>query len=71
MYKEEVIKHYGTIVKVAEILNISPAAISQWKKIIPEKQAYRLQRLSNNSLIVDPKLYLPNSRKSKNSKNAH
>lgn len=57
MYKKEVLRHYGTLVKLAEILNISPSAISQWKEIIPERQAYRIQRLSNNALTVNPELY--------------
>lgn len=57
MYKKDVLNYYGTLVKVAEILKISPSAISQWKKIIPERQAYRLQRLSDNALTVNPELY--------------
>lgn len=57
MYKEDVLNYYGTLVKLAEVLKISPSAISQWKKIIPEKQAYKLQRISNNALIVNPELY--------------
>lgn len=57
MYKIDVINYYGTLVKLAEVLKISPSAIIQWKEIIPERQAYRIQRLSNNALVVDPKLY--------------
>lgn len=57
MYKKDVLNYYGTLVKLAEILKISPSAISQWKDIIPERQAYRLQRLSNNALTVNPGLY--------------
>ncbi|MDK4684351.1 Cro/CI family transcriptional regulator [Kingella negevensis] len=57
MYKEDVLNYYGTLVKLAEVLKISPSAISQWKEIIPEKQAYKLQRISNNALIVNPELY--------------
>lgn len=57
MYKKDVLNYYGTLVKLAEILKISPSAISQWKDIIPERQAYRLQRLSNNVLTVNPELY--------------
>ncbi|MDK4527035.1 Cro/CI family transcriptional regulator [Kingella kingae] len=57
MYKKDVLNYYGTLVKLAEILKISPSAISQWKDIIPERQAYRLQRLSNNALTVNPELY--------------
>ena len=57
MYKADVINYYGTLVKLAEVLKISPAAISQWKDIIPERQAYRLERLTNHELVVNPELY--------------
>lgn len=57
MYKRDVLSHYGTLVELAKILNISPSAISQWKEIIPERQAYRIQRLSGNVLTVNPELY--------------
>ncbi|CWN76539.1 TPA: Cro/CI family transcriptional regulator [Neisseria meningitidis] len=57
MYKKDVINYYGTLVKLAEVLKISPSAISQWKDIIPERQAYRLERLTNQELVVNPKLY--------------
>lgn len=57
MYKDDVIKFYGTRVALAEALGISPAAISQWSDIIPERQAYRLQRLTGNTLKVNPIIY--------------
>lgn len=57
MYKEDVLNYHGTLVKLAEVLKISPSAISQWKEIIPERQAYRLQHISNNALIVNTELY--------------
>lgn len=57
MYKKDVLNHYGTAVRLAKILKISPSAISQWRDIIPERQAYKIQRLSNNALVVNPLLY--------------
>lgn len=41
MYKKDVIDHFGTQRAVAKALGISDAAVSQWKEVIPEKDAYR------------------------------
>ena len=41
---------------------ISPAAVSQWGEIIPEKNAYRLQEFTNGKLKVDSSLYRKNNR---------
>ncbi|MCV5274069.1 Cro/CI family transcriptional regulator, partial [Escherichia coli] len=43
MYKKDVIDHFGTQRAVAKALGISDAAVSQWKEVIPEKDAYRLE----------------------------
>lgn len=43
MYKKDVIDHFGTQRAVAKALGISDAAVSQWKEVIPEKDAYALQ----------------------------
>ncbi len=39
MYKKDVIDHFGTQRAVAKALGISDAAVSQWKEVIPEKEA--------------------------------
>ncbi|HDR1207050.1 TPA: hypothetical protein QB282_000678 [Pasteurella multocida] len=47
--------------EVAKVLRISVAAISQWGDVIPEKNAYRLQAITNNQLEVDERLYRPST----------
>lgn len=57
MFKDDVIKFFGNSRKLARVLNISPSAISQWGKVIPEKNAYKLQYLTKGKLKVDSDLY--------------
>lgn len=57
MLKEEVIKHFGKAKSVCEVLNLSSGSVSQWGKVIPETQAFRLERLTNGALKYDPSLY--------------
>ncbi|MFC1121864.1 Cro/CI family transcriptional regulator [Pasteurella multocida] len=57
MLKEDVIKYFGTMAKLAKALNISVPAISQWGEVIPEKNAYKLQEITNRALVVDSTLY--------------
>lgn len=45
MYKKDVIDHFGTQRAVAKALGISDAAVSQWKEVIPEKDAYPRDRV--------------------------
>ena len=53
MLKSDVKKYYGSFVKAAQALGVSPSAISQWGDVIPEKQAYRLENLTQGKLSVD------------------
>lgn len=57
MFKDDVIKFFGNSRKLARVLNMSPSAISQWGKVIPEKNAYKLQYLTKGKLKVDSDLY--------------
>ncbi|XWY20212.1 Cro/CI family transcriptional regulator [Bisgaard Taxon 45] len=57
MYKKDVLAHFERISEVAKVLGISVAAISQWGDVIPEKNAYRLQAITNNQLKIDERLY--------------
>ena len=59
MYKKDVLAHFEKMSEVAKVLGISVAAISQWGEVIPEKNAYRLQAITNNQLQVDESLYRP------------
>ena len=60
MLKTDVKKYYGSFVKAARALGISLAAIYQWNDIIPEKQAYRLEKITKGQLRVNRDLYEQN-----------
>ncbi|MDO1509499.1 MULTISPECIES: Cro/CI family transcriptional regulator [Neisseria] len=57
MLTKDVIDFYGTKIAVARALGISPSAVTQWKEIVPEKQAYRIQRMTGGKLKINPRLY--------------
>lgn len=57
MLKKTVLDYFKHKKKIASVLKLSPSAVSQWGQIIPEKNAYRIQDLTNGELKVDPKLY--------------
>jgi hypothetical protein len=57
MYKKDVISFFGQQVKVAEYLGIYKAAVSAWPEVIPEKNALKLEKLTNGHLKYDPKFY--------------
>lgn len=58
MWKTEVFNYYGSWSAVARVLFITPAAVTQWPALIPEKHAYRLEKLTQGQLKVDPMLYI-------------
>ncbi|ENG36819.1 regulatory protein cro [Escherichia coli P0305260.9] len=57
MYKKDVIDHFGTQRAVAKALGISDAAVSQWKEVIPEKDAYRLEVVTAGALKYQERAY--------------
>lgn len=57
MYKKDVIDHFGTQRAVAKALGISDAAVSQWKEVIPEKDAYRLEAVTAGVLKYQESAY--------------
>ncbi|HGM5304522.1 TPA: Cro/CI family transcriptional regulator [Serratia marcescens] len=57
MLKEKVVSHFGSIIAVAERLGISHSAVSQWGKVIPEKNALRLHQITNGELKYEESLY--------------
>ncbi|USH01106.1 Cro/Cl family transcriptional regulator [Grimontia kaedaensis] len=57
MLKQDVINHFGRQRLIADTLRISQAAVSRWGDIIPEKQALRLEYLTQGALVYDPTLY--------------
>lgn len=59
MRKQDVIAHFGSGRAVAKALGISDSAVSQWKELIPEKDAYRIQVLTEEKLKYVPEEYRP------------
>jgi len=57
MLKYDCITHFGTQAALAKELNISSPAISVWGSVIPEKQAFRLQRITDGVLAYDEAHY--------------
>ncbi|PSW14761.1 hypothetical protein C9I98_21485 [Photobacterium sanctipauli] len=57
MLKSDVIKYFKKRINIAEALGISPGSISQWSDVIPEKQALKLEYLTNGRLKYDSSLY--------------
>lgn len=57
MFKNDVINYFGTLEKVAKALSISVSAVSQWREIIPEKNAYRLQEITKGELKINREQY--------------
>ncbi|WP_409419760.1 Cro/CI family transcriptional regulator [Marinomonas sp. RS-M-Aa-14] len=57
MLKQRLIDHFGSATRIAEFLKISQSSVSQWGVVIPEKQALRIEKLTNGALRYDPALY--------------
>lgn len=60
MLKADVLSHFShNGAEVARAIGITKSAVSQWGEIIPEAMAYRLERVTDGALKVDPALYEP------------
>lgn len=57
MRKHEVIEYFGGVSKTASTLGISHPAVCRWGEVIPEKQAFVIERLTNGKLKYDANLY--------------
>ena len=57
MNKKSVISYFSSVTEAAKALSISQAAVSKWGKIIPEKQAMRLERITDGKLKYNSALY--------------
>jgi DNA-binding transcriptional regulator YdaS (Cro superfamily) len=66
MRKSTVIKHYRSAANVARALDITEAAVSQWKEIIPPMAAHRIAALNPDveELRFNPRLYRHSSQRS-------
>ena len=61
MLKESVLKFYGGTTKAAMAIGVTHSAVCQWGAVIPEKQAYVIERITKGKLKYDPSLYAKNS----------
>jgi len=57
MLKGNVVDYYGGISKTAVALGVTHSAVCQWGRIIPEKQALYIERLTKGKLKYDASLY--------------
>ncbi len=57
MYKKNVKAYFGLDTITADIVGLTSAGVSQWKTIIPEKQAIKLEYITKGELKYDPSLY--------------
>ncbi|MEB7622506.1 MULTISPECIES: Cro/CI family transcriptional regulator [Enterobacter] len=57
MRKSEVIEHFGGVSKTACVLGISHPAVCRWGEVIPQKQAFVIERITNGKLKYDASLY--------------
>ncbi|WGL95988.1 Cro/CI family transcriptional regulator [Arsenophonus nasoniae] len=61
MLKDEAVKFFGSHREIALKLMISDAAVSQWRKIIPERSALKLERITKGKLKYNPDFYRKNT----------
>lgn len=58
MLKSKVLSYFDNrAVDVAKACNVSSASVSQWGDIIPEKNALKLEKLTNGALVYDASMY--------------
>lgn len=58
MLKSDAIKFFSTSSGVAAAAGVDPSAVSQWKTLVPEGRAMRLQLASDGALKYDPAVYI-------------
>ena len=54
MTKDQVLKRYGSQLKIAEALGISQPSVSAWTDPIPELRQLQLERLTAGELRAGP-----------------
>ena len=58
MKKADVIAHFGgTDTSTAKALGVTRSAVWQWKDIVPERIAWKVQIITGGTLRVDPSVY--------------
>ena len=62
MKKTDVQNYFGSYEAVAQVLEISRSAVSQWPSVIPQGAAWKLQFITGGRLRVDTSLYVRRTR---------
>jgi len=57
MLKSDVIAYYGGVRAVAEALKLSTQAVTAWKSVIPEVNAWRIFSITKGEMKIDQSLY--------------
>ena len=59
MNKKDVLKHFkGSPREIAAAIQITTQYVSQWRELIPESMASRLDRATDGALKYDPQIYI-------------
>ncbi|CAH3441023.1 Cro/CI family transcriptional regulator [Phytobacter diazotrophicus] len=57
MLKKDVVQHFGSQRAIAKALGLSESAVSQWRDVIPEKDAFKIEKMTSGVLRREPELY--------------
>ncbi len=52
--KDEAIKHFGGVTKLAKALDVSRSAVNQWGEFVPDGRAYQLELITGGELKATP-----------------
>lgn len=53
MTKKEAVNYFGSASRVAEALNLTRAAVSQWPEVVPELRQLQLERITGGKLKAE------------------
>jgi len=53
MRTKDAVRYFVTVRRLADALGLSTQAVYQWGSVVPELQAYRLERISKGVLRAD------------------
>ncbi|MFZ4218695.1 Cro/CI family transcriptional regulator [Enterobacter ludwigii] len=57
MLKSDAVIFFGTHIRIAEAAGVERSAVSQWKELVPERCARRLEEASGGALHFDKDIY--------------
>lgn len=57
MKKAIIVEYFHSNRAIAKVLGVTPQAVGQWRDIVPERVALKLERITNGALKYDPSLY--------------